>query len=388
MVVNSLYGVYLGMIGVVLPYIGQTFHRNSEVQGRLIAAGFLGAVASLLLCGMLSDYWGRKSVLLLSGAVCSLGMLLFGNAPLLLMALAVAPLIVGGLAGMQAGSSALAADLAPDRRAMILNATQIAFGGGAVVGPGAAHLLLEAGIGWRGIYIGLASIVLAVLGVLLLLPVPRSFGERDDVQEGDRLQQKGQKEGGLKSDVLRSLLRQPVFVGLCLAQMLYGGAEVGFFSWMPTYFQKVLPGGAPRAGQIVSIFWIAMTLGRLAMARLLGVWSNLRLGMALALGGASCALLTLAWNTPLLVMLFVGLTGLFFGGIYSTILVEAGERFPTLLGTVIGSIGTASCVGTATVPWAVGFLAGTPAGWRGGLLLIPCSAGLVALILWGMSRRT
>lgn len=367
-VLNLLYAMYISGLGVILPAVGKTFQLGIEVKARLFPASFIGAVVGVLLTGSLSDRFGRKPVLLLCLALYITGLFCCGAASSFALALLAAPLIGAGSAGMQSVMNAALSDLFPERRAVVLNFMQVAFGVGAILSPTLVQQALAAGIGWRLLYFALAIGAITATVALSLLPMPRPPS--------------GRAAPGLGA--LFSTLANP-FVGvLCLAQLLYAGAEVGFFSWLPTYFQEHVPHGARWAGVIVSLFWIGMTVGRLCTGWMLVRFALVPLRRTLATGGALCVALTLLGTTPMTVMLWVMLTGLCFGGIYSVILAEGTERFPGVAGTVLGAISAAGNIGVALVPWAVGALVNSGVDWRLALSLPAfCAAGVAlnALLL-------
>ncbi len=361
--------MYISGLGVLLPAVGRTFHLGIEVKGRLFPASFLGAVAGVLLTGWLSDRFGRKPVLLIAIGLYTLGLLCCGSAASFGLALMAAPLIGAGSAAMQSVMNAALSDLFPERRAVVLNAMQIAFGAGAVLSPALAQHFLQGGTDWRLLYFGLAACVVVMGAVLICLPMPRPSALAAAPTPG----------------ALLATLRSPIVGALCFAQLLYAGAEVGFFSWMPTYFER-LPGGLRWSGLIVSLFWGGMTAGRLWTGWLLGRIPLLPLRRRLATAGAVCATLTLLGHTPPVVMVWVLLTGLCFGGIYSLILAEGGERFPEAAGTVFGAISASGNIGVALFPWAVGALANVGVDWRLALSLPPLCAAGVALNAWLLER--
>jgi FHS family glucose/mannose:H+ symporter-like MFS transporter len=365
-----LYAVYLGALSVLMPLIGAGFGLGTSVSGRVFPATFSGFVVGVLLCGYLSDRLGRKWVLLLGIAAYGIGLALFGKAPTFELALIAAALIGAGSGAMETVASALAADLYPERRAFILNAVQIAFGAGAALSPMLAHRYVQQpGADWRVLYFGLAAANALLFLVFAVQRVPHLRDSADT--------------DALDLAALGGILKQPVFVLLCLAQAIYVGAEVGYFSWMPTYFNRQVPGGAAWEGGVVSVFWVAMTIGRIAVASIGERIPPLRQVRFLALGGLVASALTLLWSAPAPVMLFVALTGLCFSGIFSLILADAGARYPRLAGTVFGGVIAVGGIGGALFPWVVGMLAETPVGWRGGLALVPLLSGsLSALALW------
>ncbi|MBB6051610.1 MFS transporter [Armatimonas rosea] len=349
-----LYSVYLGAVGVLLPYLGRAFSLGEEAQGRLFPANFAGFVVGVLLCGYLSDRWGRKAVLLIGLAVYAGGLSLFGSAGSYPLALAAALLVGAGSGAMEVVANALAADLYPERRAFLLNALQVAFGVGAAVAPTLCRYLLTHGTDWRWLYFGLAAINGVVFVVLSLCRLPQSAAPE-----------------ALELAALRAVLQKPSFATLCVMQALYVGAEVSFFSWLPTYFEKQLTGGVAWMAGVGTLFWITMTIGRFALGGLLGRFPLMRLNALAAGGGVVFAALALLWHTPLPVLVCVALAGLFFAGIFSLVLAEAGERFPSVAGTAFGGVVAAGGLGGAVIPWVVGALAAGGLGWQGALALVP-----------------
>ncbi|HZO87954.1 MAG TPA: MFS transporter [Chthonomonadaceae bacterium] len=368
--VMFLFALYLGGVSVLLPFLGKTFGLGPEVEGRLFPADFGGFVVGVVVCGYLSDRWGRKAVLLLGLSGYALGLALFGKAPTFNLALLAAALFGAGSGAMETVASALASDLYPGRRAFMINAIQVAFGVGAAIGPTLAYRLLAIGTNWRMLYLGLALANVLLCVALALQSVPRSAHGPE----------------ALNFRTLLAVLKRPAFGALCLAQGLYVGAETGFFLWMPTYFQARLPGGAAWAGLVVTVFWLAMTVGRVTTGALVERMPLLRLAQWLAWCGALCSTLALIGSTPAWVMLCVALTGLFFSGIYGVVLAETGARFPTVAGTAFGGVVALGGLGGAALPWAIGALAATPLDWRGALALVPLSMALLALIAPWLKR--
>jgi len=361
--VMFLYSVYLGAVGVLLPFLGKTFALGEEAQGRLFPANFLGFVVGVLICGYLSDRWGRKAVMLVGLAVYAGGLLLFGVSASFGLALAAALLVGAGSGAMEVVANALAADLYPERRAFLLNALQVAFGVGAALSPSLARYLLTHGTHWRTLYGEFALVNLLVFVFLAVCRLPRKEGHES-----------------LELAGLRAALQTPAFGMLCLAQALYVGGEVSFFSWMPSYVEKALTGGGAWVGLIATLFWVAMSVGRFATGGLLSRFPLMQLTAWFAGAGVAFSALALVWGSPVAVAGFVVLAGLAFSGIFSLVLAEAGERFPRIAGTAFGGVVAAGGLGGAVVPWCVGALAQRGPGWHVALSLVPfCLAGVALL---------
>lgn len=364
-----VFAVYLGAIGIILPVLGRAFGLGPAVEGRIFPANFGGFIIGVLVCGSLSDRIGRKRVLLGAIFVFALALALAGFAHSFGVVLVAFALIGASGGAMETVASALAADLFPQRRAAILNALQIAFGAGAALSPLLAHRLLAAGTDWHRLFLGVALVNIILLALLAWQTIPAMPHQAE----------------ALDGAALRAVLGQPAFLLLCLCQALYVGAETGFSSWMPSYFDR-LPGGAAWAGLVVSAFWVTMTLGRAAIGGGLAGLPLTRLAGGLAIMGAAGAALTLLPSAAEAALVGVLATGLFFSGIFGLVLAESGERYSQSAGTVFGGVVAAGGVGGAVVPWAVGALTGSTWGWRGALALIPASALVLGVLLLCLGR--
>src|SRR6516165_10661122 len=62
-----LYGVDIGIIGGALPYLESTSGLTASQLSVIVAAVLLGSVFSTLFAGALSDWLGRKPVMVVSG---------------------------------------------------------------------------------------------------------------------------------------------------------------------------------------------------------------------------------------------------------------------------------------------------------------------------------
>lgn len=93
-----LYGIDLGIIGGALPYLETTSGLTAEQLSAVVAAVLLGSVISTLFAGLLSDWFGRRSLMIVSGLTFSLSI------PIIALSHGFAFLIAGRiLQGMSGG---------------------------------------------------------------------------------------------------------------------------------------------------------------------------------------------------------------------------------------------------------------------------------------------
>ena len=93
-----LYGIDVGIIAGALPYMEATSGLNAGQLSIIVAAVLLGSVISTLFAGMLSDLFGRKPMMILSGVV------FVASIPMIALAQGFGPLVMGRLLqGISAG---------------------------------------------------------------------------------------------------------------------------------------------------------------------------------------------------------------------------------------------------------------------------------------------
>jgi len=110
-----LYGVDVGIIGGALPYLEATSGLTASQLSVIVAAVLLGSVISTLFAGVLSDWLGRKMLMILSGLTFVLSI------PVIALAHGYGPLFFGRL--LQGVSAGLIGVVVPLYLAECLSAT-------------------------------------------------------------------------------------------------------------------------------------------------------------------------------------------------------------------------------------------------------------------------
>ena len=187
-----LYGVDVGIIAGALPYLEATSGLSAGHLSFIVAAVLLGSVISTLFAGLLADWMGRKSLMILSGV------LFVASIPMIALAHGYGPLVGGRL--LQGVSAGLIGVVVPLYLAECLGAANRGRGTGvfqwlltlgivaaALVGMyfsvrvgtvaklgDAARLLAFKDTAWRSIFwASLPPGVLFVLGSLMVAESPR-----------------------------------------------------------------------------------------------------------------------------------------------------------------------------------------------------------------------
>ncbi|NNM87413.1 MAG: MFS transporter, partial [Phycisphaerae bacterium] len=93
-----LFGVDVGIIAGALPYLEATSGLNAGRISIIVAAVLLGSVVSTLFAGVLADWLGRKTLMIVSGILFVISI------PIIAMSHGYTPLLLGRLLqGVSAG---------------------------------------------------------------------------------------------------------------------------------------------------------------------------------------------------------------------------------------------------------------------------------------------
>ena len=315
-----------------LPEMADDLHAAPSLVQLTLTACLLGLATGQLLGGPISDARGRRRPLLAGLVVYVAASALCAVAPSVGVLVAMRFLQgAAGAFGIVIGR-AVVRDLAEGREAAALFAALILVNGVApilapVLGAGILHATT-----WRGVFVVLALIGTALLGVVALL-----LG--DTLPPGDR------HPGGLRATLrtFRALLGDPRFVGCVVASGLAFAAMFAYISGSPFVLQKVY-GASPT----VFAFLFALN------------------GLGIVLAGRLTQRLARAGHEPAALM-GAGLLGTAGGGVALLVSVLAGLG---LAGVLPSLFVTVASIGVIVPNAAALALSGHPstAGAASGLL--------------------
>ena len=265
-----------GMLGVAWPSVRAEFAQPIGALGVLVAGSTIGYLLTSLLIGALIARFGYAAVLVSSGVSMGLGGVIMALAPVWVLILSGTVFLGAGVGLLDAGLNAYGAHHFNSRQ---LNWLHAGFGAGATVGPIIMSGFLTSSITWRGGYVVLAGV--AVLTGLAFLWTRRRWDIPVDQTGGAAAPGSGLNAGtvgGRPRD-----LRDPIVIGSALIFVLYAGIEVTAGQWAYSLFTLERGVEPVRAARWVSLYWGALTLGRVLfgfVAEAIGTIRLLRLTMA------------------------------------------------------------------------------------------------------------
>jgi fucose permease len=339
-------GLTDGVLGVAWPSISEFFGVPIESLGAILITFTAGYLITSFMSGYLLSRLS-PGVLLMA---CCIAM----TASLLGYALsAYWWLLVGfvGIGGLGAGAidAGLNTIAATNYSARIVNWLHASYSLGATLGPIAMTSVLVAGWHWQWVYAVLA-IGQTMLAAGFTLTHNR-WSLSSSSNEASQLQD---------SATITETLRLPsVWLSVALFG-LYTGVEVTAGQWAFTLLTEGRDVATGTAGTWVTVYWAALTAGRIGIGFFAAVIPATRL-LTICLAGISVGAL-LYWFNPHPWLGFIGLTltGFALGPVFPSLIATTSHRVGAI--HVLNAVGyqiTAASLGAALLPSGAGFLTRT-----------------------------
>ena len=357
-------GIFVIMIGSILPMMKEEYGLSYQVGGLLISAHSIGNMATGLVAGVLPLMFGLRRSLLVQNILPFAGFaitLVTGNPWVLIFALLLTGLGRGAVSNYnnQIISTLSGGSAAP------LNMLHGFFAIGAVLAPFLVLALTRTDPGgWR-------KVVCVVIALGVISMVTSFFMNMDSVSYASP--ESGESAFGFVRDRLFLRSMAIMFFYLCV--------EASIMGWMVTYYTDSGAAGAESAQLLTSLLWITILIGRFGCSALSGRVSPARMILILCTGiVVFLSILLMSTNLALMLVGTVGL-GLSLSGMYGTTVANAGNVFgdyPLAMGIFV----TVTTVGSVITPSIIGGVAAY-IGIRAGMavLLVPAIIALV-LAVW------
>lgn len=335
----GFFGIFAGVFSVLLADLSAALGLSPGPLGGALFVGAAASIVSMASLGWTADLLGRKRFLLISSAIFGLGVVAVafsGNYAALLAAIVV---LYAATGLYDVGINAAAVDLeqAAGRRFMAL--LHAAFSGGGVAGALSAGVLLELGLDYRLVYLG----VLGPLAAVMLCFSAARFPEHRGGEGG--------KSG--TRDLYRSAPLLMVAAIATLGLLSEGEME----HWSGIYLRDSLGLPALVGGSGVAVFYGAMALGRLGAAGIIARFGNRRTLLAAGALAATGMSVSLATTQPFLVVAGFLVVGLALSAVVPIAFSVAGDLAPERAGAAVSVVTTLGYGGFLMGPVLVGVLA-------------------------------
>ena len=361
------FGIVFTMLGSVVPSIIERFGIDKAQAGGLFALMTSGILAGSLAFGPMVDRYGYKGILLAAIALTLIGLEGMAFAPSLAL-LRVAIVIVGFAGGIvNGGTNALVADISSGERGASLNLLGVFFGIGAVGVPFILAML-------TGRFT--QSALIASIGALVVIPMAVIAATTFPAPKQPQ---------GFPIAAAGGILKDPLFLLMGLMLFLESGLENMVGGWTSTFVHEELEVAAGPALVILSLYWLGMMLGRLALGSVLRrapPFAVLYVCLTIAFGGSALLLTT---HSVEMATTGVFLLGLGFAAMFPNVLGFIGDRYAGLSGTAFSVVIAMALVGGMSFPLLAGILGGLY-GMRGSFIIVPIALVVIGVLL-GILKR-
>jgi len=353
------FGVMTSFLGATLPELSTRLSFDLPRGGALFSFLYLPQIPMVFLAGPLIDRFGKKPILAGGFLLCAAALVGIAYAPTyaVLAALLIA-LGLGGTSAMSA-SNTLIPDLYPENPSSPLNLAGVFFGVGAIFFPWLVALMAAR----LGLVLTIWLITLMVAGVALVAMMqtfpPASSG------------------GGFDWREVRRLARDPAVIILALVLFFYSAVEISTAGWTRTFLERDLHAPPQRSAVILTMFWVAMMVGRLAASQVVKWVRGPRLLIGAALGAVCGLFVVIMAHSVLVATVGIIICGLTYAPVFPTTAGTASTYFPKLFATVFGMLMAVGLSAGVILPPAIGYVAKI-ATVRAGISLVLAFAVLLA----------
>lgn len=338
-----LIGTVAVLIPAVMPSISAEFSANGlslAAIGLIFPARSFGGILGNLLAGVGSDRFGRQRMVWLSalGVGVALGVTAWVTPWLLFLAGLVAVNLAQ--AALSTGINALVADANRGARSRALNTLHGVYGAGAALSPLLIGYLLEGDLPWRWA-VGGAGLLWLIYGLLFL-----SLTNRGTLEQS----------GTAAPKLDMKMLRDGPFLALFFIAFAYNGVAFSLLGWIAIFMQRSAGFSTFASVSMISIFYVALTLGRFVCAAYSEKVGYAKTLLWLGVGITVTYPFVLAANSWVIVG-GVFLTGLSLSGLFPTALAYGARHYDAQTGALTGTLNVAMTLGAMIPPLWTGVIA-------------------------------
>ena len=341
--------VFIGTAAVLIPAVMPSITDEFTAAGLTMAAiglifpaRAIGGIVGNLLSGVGSDVLGRQRLVWVSALFLAASLGLAAVAKLWVLFIIGFALVSATQGALVTGINAMVADVNRDSRARMLNILHGVYGAGAAVSPLIIGALIERGLLWRWA-LGGTGLIWLIYGLV-------AYGF-DQAKRGQEQVDKAEKLD------LR-MLSERAFLALFLIAFIYNGVAWSLLGWIAVFMQQSASFSTFFSTAMISVFYVALTLGRFmcaAYAEQIGyAMTLLILAVAITL---TYPLVVLVGLSSTVAVAGVFLTGLGLSGLFPTAMAYGARLYPDQTGTVSGTLNVAMTFGAMVPPLWTGIVA-------------------------------
>ena len=339
-------GLVITAVGSVLPQLLTHYHVSYTVGGQLVLLGSLGFLIGVPLSSFLLGRFSEMNLLTISAlmiALSQIGMLLL---PPFEWIIAFNFLNGIGVAALEVVVATLMMEVFIGRRAIVMSYLEVSFGLGALLMPLVASLLISQN-SWRFSFFITSILALLMVVVCKMIPFKKETVSTSESDASDASSE--------PAPVLAKNQRWKILALFSVMIFMYAGVESSMNNFLSSIFIAYLDVIPSQATLSISVFWVAMLIGRVATGWIIRIVTYERYLFG-SIGGTIVSLvLFILLKEAVAGYILLGFLGLAMSGIYSITMVYANHTFTGSARIVTSLITGFSGLGGAVFPALIGF---------------------------------
>lgn len=339
-------GLVITAVGSVLPQLLTHYHVSYTVGGQLVLLGSLGFLIGVPLSSFLLGRFSEMNLLTISAlmiALSQIGMLLL---PPFEWIIAFNFLNGIGVAALEVVVATLMMEVFIGRRAIVMSYLEVSFGLGALLMPLVASLLISQN-SWRFSFFITSVLALLMVVVCKIIPFKKETVSTSESDASDASSE--------PAPVLTKNQRWKILTLFSVMIFMYAGVESSMNNFLSSIFITYLDVIPSQATLSISVFWVAMLIGRVATGWIIRIVTYERYLFG-SIGGTIVSLvLFILLKEAVAGYILLGFLGLAMSGIYSITMVYANHTFTGSARIVTSLITGFSGLGGAIFPALIGF---------------------------------
>ncbi len=367
----AIFGACLTLPGTLLPLLVPQFDMRLVQAGSMLAFQPAAYLIAVLFAAPTLARVGMRAILFASVLTFAAGIAGFGCVSSWAGGAALLSLSGIGFGLMEVAINTLLITVGGARSSNLLNFTHLFFGVGSFVAPALSTQAVAAGASWRlPFWVAGAATVAVAIGWSFL---PSGVGTPPPATHGS---------GRAAPSRLVALLAMTLGV--------YVGAEMGIGAWLTKYMVTVRHVELTYAGITLSLYWLSLAAGRLALSVLSHRVTQEKLLVVLSLVSLAGTAGALIVGSPGGAAASFAITGAGLSGIFPGVIALGGRYYPNDVARVTGYLVTGAGVGNIAIPWLMSAIAdarGLVAGMTFYAVMCALMAILAALVARESVRR-
>ncbi|GAB1764209.1 MFS transporter [Priestia megaterium] len=339
-------GLVITAVGSVLPQLLTHYHVSYTVGGQLVLLGSLGFLIGVPLSSFLLGRFSEMNLLTIAAlmiALSQIGMLLLPPFEWII----VFNFLNGiGVAALEVVVATLMMEVFIGRRAIVMSYLEVSFGLGALLMPLVASLLISQN-SWRFSFFITSVLALLMVVVCKIIPFKKETVSTSESDASDASSE--------PAPVLTKNQRWKILTLFSVMIFMYAGVESSMNNFLSSIFITYLDVIPSQATLSISVFWVAMLIGRVATGWIIRIVTYERYLFG-SIGGTIVSLgLFIVLKEAVAGYILLGFLGLAMSGIYSITMVYANHTFTGSARIVTSLITGFSGLGGAIFPALIGF---------------------------------